>query len=103
MLASLNHANIAQIHGREESGRSALVMEFVEGETLAEHIARGPIPLDDVLPIARQIADALEAAHERGIIHRDLKPANVNDHTSGRREGARFRSRESHRRGRRVA
>ena len=76
VLASLSHANIAQIHGVEESG-PALVMEFVDGEDLARRIARGPIPLDDVLPIARQIADALEAAHDRGIIHRDLKPANI--------------------------
>ena len=78
VLASLNHPNIAQIHGLEESGaRGALVMELVEGPTLADRIARGPMPLDDVLPIATQIAEALEAAHERGIIHRDLKPANV--------------------------
>ena len=77
-LASLNHPNIAQIHGLEESdGIKALVMELVEGPTLADRIAQGPIPLDEALPIARQIAEALEAAHERGIIHRDLKPANV--------------------------
>src|SRR5438128_3141555 len=77
-LAALNHPNIAHIHGLEESnGVRALVMEFVEGEDLALRIARGPIPLDDALPIARQIADALEAAHEQGIIHRDLKPANI--------------------------
>jgi eukaryotic-like serine/threonine-protein kinase len=78
VLASLNHPNIAHIHGFEQSGgTSALVMELVEGETLAERLARGPIPLDEALPIARQIAEALEAAHEQGIIHRDLKPANV--------------------------
>ena len=78
VLASLNHPNIAQIHGLEESGaRGALVMELVEGPTLADRIARGPMPLDEVIPIATQIAEALEAAHERGIIHRDLKPANV--------------------------
>ena len=78
VLASLNHPNIAAIHGLEESnGARALVMELVEGETLAERITRGPIPLEDALPIARQIAEALEAAHERGIIHRDLKPANI--------------------------
>ena len=78
MLASLNHPNIAQIHGLEESGGSpALVLEYVEGPTLQDRIAKGPIPLDEALPIARQIAEALEAAHEQGIIHRDLKPANV--------------------------
>ena len=77
-LASLNHPNIAQIHGLQESdGTRALVMELVEGPTLADRIAHGAIPLDEALPIARQIAEALEAAHEQGIIHRDLKPANV--------------------------
>jgi serine/threonine-protein kinase len=77
-LAALNHPNIAQIHGVEESGSvRALVMEFVDGDTLADRIASGPIPLSDALLIAKQIADALEAAHEHGIIHRDLKPANV--------------------------
>jgi hypothetical protein len=78
VLASLNHPNIAHIHGVQESdGASALVMELVEGPTLADRIAQGPIPLDEALPIARQIAEALEAAHEQGIIHRDLKPANI--------------------------
>ena len=78
VLASLNHPHIAAIYGLEESGGiEALVLELVEGETLAERIARGPIPLDEALAIARQIAEALEAAHERGIVHRDLKPANV--------------------------
>jgi Tol biopolymer transport system component len=77
-LAALNHPNIAQIHGLEESGGvQALVMELVEGEDLAQRIDHGPLPLDEALPIARQIADALEAAHESGIVHRDLKPANV--------------------------
>ena len=77
-LASLNHSNIAHIHGLEESGGvRALVMELVEGEDLSQRIARGSIPLDEALPIARQIADALEAAHEQGIVHRDLKPANI--------------------------
>jgi Tol biopolymer transport system component len=78
LLASLNHPNIAHIHGIEESnGVTALVMELVEGEDLSQRIARGPIPIDDALPIARQIAEALEAAHDHGIIHRDLKPANI--------------------------
>ena len=77
-LASLNHPHIAAIHGIEESnGTRALVMELVEGPTLAERIAQGPIPFDEALPIAKQIAEALEAAHEAGIIHRDLKPANI--------------------------
>ena len=79
-LAALNHPNIAHIHGLEGTARRrprALVMELVEGEDLSALIARGPIPLAEALPIARQIADALEAAHEQGIVHRDLKPANV--------------------------
>jgi eukaryotic-like serine/threonine-protein kinase len=78
VLAALNHPNIAHIHGFEDStGVPALVMEMVDGPTLAARIALGPIPLDEALPLARQIAEALEAAHEQGIIHRDLKPANV--------------------------
>jgi hypothetical protein len=78
VLASLNHPHIAHIHGLEESGSTvALAMELVEGEDLAERITRGPIPLDEALPIALQIADALDAAHAQGIVHRDLKPANV--------------------------
>ncbi len=78
VLASLNHPNIAHIHGLEESGGiRALVMELVEGPTLADRIAQGAIPLDEALPIAKQIAEALEAAHEQGIVHRDLKPANI--------------------------
>jgi serine/threonine protein kinase/Tol biopolymer transport system component len=78
MLAALNHPHIAQIYGVEDaSGLHALVMELVEGPTLADRIARGPIPLEEALPIAKQIADGLEAAHEQGIIHRDLKPANI--------------------------
>ena len=77
-LASLNHPNIAAIYGLEENGGvSALVMELVEGEDLSQRIARGAIPIDEALPIAKQIAEALEAAHEQGIIHRDLKPANI--------------------------
>ncbi len=77
-LASLNHPNIAQIHGFEQSGgTSALVMELVDGEDLSRRIARRAVPLDEAVVIARQIAAALEAAHARGIIHRDLKPANI--------------------------
>src|SRR5262245_44480385 len=78
VLASLNHPHIAAIYGFEESdGLKALVMELVDGPTLADRIEKGPIPYDEALPIARQIAEALEAAHEQGIIHRDLKPANI--------------------------
>jgi eukaryotic-like serine/threonine-protein kinase len=78
VLASLDHPHIGAIYGIEESdGTRALVLQLVEGDTLAGRVARGPLPLEDALPIARQIADALEAAHEQGIVHRDLKPANV--------------------------
>jgi len=77
-LASLNHPSIAAIYGLEESGgMTALVMELVEGDDLSQRITRGAIPLNEALPIAKQIAEALEAAHEQGIIHRDLKPANI--------------------------
>src|SRR6202171_3228631 len=75
-LASLNHPNIAIIHGLEQAGNvHALVMELVAGEDLSQRIARGAIPLDEAPPIARQIAGALEAAHEQGTVHRDRKPA----------------------------
>ena len=78
VLAALNHPNIAHIHGMEKAGGTiALVMELVEGPTLADRIAKGAIPLNEALPIARQIAEALEAAHDHGIVHRDLKPANI--------------------------
>ena len=91
-LASLNHPNIAGIYGLEESGgMSALVMELVEGDDLSQRIAKGALPIDEALPIAKQIAEALEAAHEQGIIHRDLKPANVKVRADGLGEGARFR------------
>ncbi len=78
LLAALNHSNIASVYGVEESNRNrALVMELVEGPSLAELTGRGPLPIGEALPIARQIAEALDYAHERGIVHRDLKPANV--------------------------
>jgi Tol biopolymer transport system component len=78
LLASLNHTNIAAIHGLEESsGTNFLVLELVEGDTLADQIKRGPIPVEEALKLALQIAEALEAAHEKGVIHRDLKPANI--------------------------
>jgi serine/threonine protein kinase len=78
VLASLNHPNIAAIYGLEESNNlPALVMELVDGPTLADRIKQGALPREDALPIAKQIAEALEYAHERNIIHRDLKPANV--------------------------
>ena len=78
ILASLSHPNIAAIHGVEESGSTqTLVLERVDGPTLADRIARGPIPVDEALPMARQVAEALEAAHDAGVVHRDLKPANI--------------------------
>jgi serine/threonine protein kinase len=90
-LAALNHPNIAAIYGIEDTPSAelggatthALVLELVEGPTLADRIAQGPLPLADALPVARQIALALEAAHERGIIHRDLKPANIKVRSDG--------------------
>ena len=78
VLAALNHPHIAAIYGSEEAdGIQALVLELVEGPTLADRIVDGPIAVEEALPIARQIAEALEAAHDQGIIHRDLKPANI--------------------------
>src|SRR4051812_4835465 len=78
VLASLNHPLIAHIYGLDRQGATAfIVMELVEGDELAQRITRGPVPLEEALPIARQIAEALEAAHEQGIVHRDLKPANI--------------------------
>jgi|KBSSwiStaDraftv2_1062776.scaffolds.fasta_scaffold02454_14 serine/threonine-protein kinase len=78
VLASLNHPNIAAIYGLQDAGGAgALVMELVEGPTLADRVAQGAIPIDEALPIAKQIAEGLEAAHEQGVIHRDLKPANI--------------------------
>src|SRR5262245_32494392 len=78
LLASLNHPNIAQIYGLEQTeGTGCIIMELVEGDTLAEKLRNGPLPVDEAVEIAKQIADALAAAHERGIVHRDLKPANI--------------------------
>ncbi len=78
LLASLNHPHIATVHGLEQSGGTHfLVMELVEGETLADRLKGGALPIGDALAIAGQIADALQAAHDKGIIHRDLKPANI--------------------------
>ena len=78
LLASLNHPNIASIYGLEESnGIQFLVLELVEGDTLADRLKRGAIPVEESLKLALQIAEALEAAHEKGVIHRDLKPANI--------------------------
>jgi serine/threonine-protein kinase len=78
VLASLSHPNIAAIYGLEDSAAGkALVLELVEGETLADRVERGPIPVDEALKLARQIAEALESAHDQGVIHRDLKPANI--------------------------
>jgi serine/threonine protein kinase/Tol biopolymer transport system component len=84
VLASLNHPNIAGIYGLEEgAGATALVMELVEGDDLSQRIAQGALPVDEALPIAKQIADALEAAHQQGIVHRDLKPANIKLRSDG--------------------
>ena len=85
VLASLNHSNIASIYGLEQSDATHyLVLELVPGETLAERIARGPIPVVEALEIASKIAEALEEAHEQGIVHRDLKPANVKQTEDGK-------------------
>ena len=83
-LAALNHPHIAHIHGVDDTdGVRALVLEFVDGPTLADRIGEGPIPVGEALAIARQIADAVEAAHERDIVHRDLKPANIKVRSDG--------------------
>ena len=84
VVASLNHPNIAAIYGLEEAGvMTALVMELVEGDDLSQRIARGAIPIEEALPIAKQVAEALDAAHEQGIVHRDLKPANIKVRADG--------------------
>ena len=99
VLAAINHPHIGAIYGVEDAGPvRALVLELVEGPTLADRIERGRIPVAEALAIARQIADALEAAQEKGIVHRDLKPANIKVTPGGRGEGAGFRPRESRRR-----
>src|SRR5215475_12134754 len=85
VLASLNHPNIAAIYDLQEANDTRfLVLELVEGETLADRIQRGPIPIEEALEIAGHIGEALEAAHEKGVIHRDLKPANVKITSGGR-------------------
>src|SRR5262245_16137478 len=85
LLASLNHPNIAAVYGLEHTdGVVGIVLELVDGETLADVVARGPLPLVDVLPIAQQITEALEAAHDKGVVHRDLKPANIKITPDGR-------------------
>ena len=91
-VAALNHPNVCTMH---DVGPNYLVMELVEGPTLADRIKQGPIPLEEALAIARQIADALEAAHEKGIVHRDLKPAQHQDQTRRHGEGAGFRAGEA--------
>ena len=98
VLASLNHPNIATIHGLEDSGDThALVMELVEGPTLADRIKQSPIPVDESVRIARQIADALEYAHERGIVHRDLKAIQHQANLLRHGQGSRLRISEGHR------
>jgi serine/threonine protein kinase len=85
LLATLNHPHIAQIHALEDvNGQKLLVMELIEGETLADRIAGGPIPVEEAISLFLQIAEGLEAAHEKGVIHRDLKPANVKVSTEGK-------------------
>ena len=109
LLASLNHPNIAHVYGFESatlpdgSAGHFLSMELVEGEDLAERLKRGAIPVEEAVAIARQIADALEEAHERGIVHRDLKPANVKVTPDGKVKVLDFGSRQSARAGRRRA
>ena len=111
VLAALNHPNICAIYGLEEAdGHRFLILELVDGETLNQRIARvavvdphaSGLPIDDALRIARQIAEALEVAHEKGIVHRDLKPANITITAGRRREGARFRAGEADERRRGV-
>ncbi len=85
LLASLSHSNVATVHDFQQAvGRHFLVMEFVDGETLAERLRRGPLPADETLQVTKQIVEALEAAHQKGITHRDLKPANIKITTDGK-------------------
>jgi serine/threonine-protein kinase len=101
LLASLNHPNIAAIYGLEQGSAQtdpdvrALVLEFVEGPTLADRLTAGPVALDEVLSIARQVAEALEAANDQGIIHRDLKPANIKLRSDGTVKVLDFRARKA--------
>ena len=95
LLASLNHPHIAAIHGLEEAdGKPFLVLELVEGEELSERLERGPLPIDEALGIARQIAEALEEAHENGIVHRDLKASQHQADARRARQGPRLRARQ---------
>jgi serine/threonine protein kinase len=104
VLASLNHPHIAQIHGLEESnGAQFLMLELVDGESLDKRIARRPLPIDEALGIAKQIPEALEAAHEKGIIHRDLKPANIALTNDGQIKAPRLRVGEGRRGDRRPS
>jgi serine/threonine protein kinase len=96
LLASLNHPHIAAVYGLERTdGVTAIVLELVAGETLAELMQRGPLAVSEALPIARQIASALEAAHDRGVVHRDVKPANIKVRPDGAVKVLEFRTRES--------
>jgi len=98
LLAALNHPNIAAIHGLEEAdGKPFLVLELVEGQDLKERLEKGPIPVDEALEIAEQVAEALEEAHDKGIVHRDLKPANVKLTPDGKVKVLDFGLRKIHR------
>jgi serine/threonine-protein kinase len=100
VLASLNHPNIGSIYGLEEAGSERfLVLELVPGDTLADRLQKGPLPLAEALELAGQIADALSAAHDRGIIHRDLKPSNIKITPEGKVKVLRLRTREGSRGG----
>ena len=103
LLASLNHPHIATIFGLEEAdGNQYLILEYIEGETLAERLDRGAIPVAEALPIAKQIAEAIESAHDKGVIHRDLKPANIKFTSGEGRHALLGAARADHRSGRRT-